>query len=904
MTQTGLSPEQFLIGLRAYEGILAGQTGRPSESAEIEARQLIERMFDGFGAALDRYLIEQRDLVHVISLGNMIKKDGGFATWYSGPRTAVGEWPAYRRVLESRLPAEAVEDIDLSTTRILSRAANPLVPGERRKGLVIGYVQSGKTANYAGLIAKAVDAGYRIVIVLAGMYTNLRAQTQLRLESDLNLNDAHDKHGVAWSLLTGRDSDISASNGVGFMANNSMVAVMIVKKHEARLANVTAFLKSIPEETLRNRGVLIVDDESDQATPNTQGGRDLVSTINQRVRDIWKAVPTGTYVAYTATPFANIFINPSDPDDLYPDDFAMVLPKPAEYMGADRFFNVVQDADADGDEGIHSLARDVPAAEADVLAPTGRDISKFEPIITPSLAEAIRWFVLATAVRELRVGAPSHSSMLLHTSHRVGAHQLLKDVVLEFTQGLALSGDEEEAAFQQVFEREYGRASTLDGGEEAPEWAVVWAAATGLLGRLTIKIDNGQSDDRLAYPDGSPQFVIAIGGGTLSRGLTLEGLVVSYFLRTSSTYDTLLQMGRWFGFRPRYRDLVRVWVGPGLLEDYSHLARVESELRGEVAQLERELKTPRDLAIRIRNHPGRLQITAPGKMANAAIVQAGLGGTRRQTIYLDRSAIGAERARVAVRALAERAQQIGDPLRSGADSGHLLFQGLAGGDVIDFLSRYWVASSDPWLQPEAMRDWLSRHGEEASWDLLLVSGPSRRPRTEIAPGLSVNVVNRAPLDNRYWSVDRLPEAPPQDSDIVNVRALMSGADSVLDLKIRRRAGVLADADGLLDHVDTRKMETVRAVRRMIAPDRGVLLIYVVDKDSIPEDSNSKTRTTMSADAHPIGIGVVFPHAEGEDDGEFVAVDVAFDGDADRERDAAEESLGFADTEGDYTRTEA
>lgn len=900
MSQPLLSDADFRVGLGAMEGMLASQAGRRGSGAEAEAKALVERMFPGFGIAYDLYLADQRNIVETIQIGNLVKKDGGFSSWYSGPRAAVGEWPDYKRILASKLPGSAIAAIDDSTTRILSRCANPKEPGARRKGLVIGYVQSGKTANYAGLVAKAVDAGYRIILILAGMYTNLRAQTQLRLESDLNVNDAKDRDGIAWALMTGRDSDIAPKNNVGIMSSTSNVAIMVVKKHESRLANVASFLRDIPDETLRNRAVLIIDDESDQATPNTQSDRDLVSTINRRIRDIWKEVPTGTYVAYTATPFANMFIDPNDDEDLYPDDFAMVLPKPDEYMGAESFFDVDQNADRDEDEPIYSLSHVVPQEDADILVPKGRNISTFEPEITDSLNDAIRWFILATAVRQLRAGKATHSSMLLHTSHRVAAHQLLKDKVADFTEALALNRDDEEAAFRAVFDVEIDRASHLRDGEPVPSWDDVWTKTLEIIGRLTVKIDNGQSDDRLTYPDSAPQFVIAIGGGTLSRGLTLEGLVVSYFLRTSNTYDTLLQMGRWFGFRPGYKDLARVWVGPGLLDDYAHLARVEREIRSEVAVLESEGKTPRELAIRVRTHPGRLQITSPGKMSNTMVVHAGLGGTRRQTIYLDRSHDSALRSREAARTLLHSAvsrelPHFAQGTNSRSSTASRLFAGLQNSDLVKFLKDYWVAESDPWLQPDAMEQWLQKHGEEATWNLVLVSGPERLGRFEYTDGIDVGLVSRAPLKAEYWTPDRLPSLPPEGSDVVNIRALMSSTDSLLDLRILAQNGALTDPEGLLESADTNDVGSVRSVRRALAPNTGVILLYAVSGASEPLPK-SKTRRGMDADTDLIGLGLIYPHAEAEEDGEFIAADVR-----QARSDDEDEVTVFTDTEGDFVQ---
>ena len=184
---------------------------------------------------------------------------------------------------------------------------------------------------------------------------------------------------------------------------------------------------------------------------------------------------------------------------------------------------------------------------------------------------------------------------------------------LGFISDVALDIDDQEEEFRSVYEEEKDRAASLRGSEEMPGWTALWPAAKKVLEGVVVKIDNGASDDRLVYDPDSTQTVIAVGGGTLSRGLTLEGLVVSYFLRSSNTYDTLLQMGRWFGFRPGYADLVRVWMGPGLLDEYAHLATVEKQLRDEVAEMEKEGRTPREFALKVKSHPGRLEITSKGR---------------------------------------------------------------------------------------------------------------------------------------------------------------------------------------------------------------------------------------------------------------------------------------------------
>ncbi|EWS82467.1 hypothetical protein BF93_11960 [Brachybacterium phenoliresistens] len=875
----------FEQALGAYEGMMQARSGETNQSAaHRDCVALVDRMFPGFRTTYEAREEERKKSVEQIIIDRRIlTDDGAFTPWYGGSKVMLGEWPDYRRRLESGgLPASAIESIDQSTEMILSRCANPKQPGDRRKGLVIGYVQSGKTANFTGLIAKAVDEGYRIIIVLAGMYTNLRVQTQLRLQKDLGIDTVRERAGIGWTLLTNATADVGKSIPPGFLSNTANVAVLVVKKHEMRLANVARFLRSIPEDIRNRRGVLIIDDESDQATPNTLAAKDLVSTINQRIRDIWAAVPTGSYVAYTATPFANVFIDPADAGDLYPDDFITVLPKPDSYMGSELFFDVRQDADADEDEVIHQLAHEVPEHEAELFTPRPKDIDSFDPQVTPSLEAAVRWFVLATAIRELRTGSVKHSSMLVHTSQLIRAHQRTKEVVADLIGALNFNLENEEDEFRSLYEAEIDRAASLRDGERVPSWTETWERVHSVLPRVVVKIDNGQSDDRLVYTDEQPQTVIAIGGGTLSRGLTLEGLVVSYFLRSSNAYDTLLQMGRWFGFRPRYRDLVRVWMGPGLLEDYAHLARVEKQLRDEVAVMEGENRTPRDFAVKVQSHPGRLEITSSNKMTAAQLVRAGLGGTRRQTIYLDRSPGGIADGQRAARRLVERALAHGGPVlqrseRSAKPFPSLLIPGLPNEDLVAFLRDYWVAPSDKWLQPDGMADWLQRHGTDASWNLVLLSGPGGgRSGFELADGIRIGTSSRAPLKPEYWSSSRLGQGVPQGADIVNIRALMSSADQMLDLRILADQDLLSQEDvAIVDGVDVDDVPSVKTARSLVRPEEGMILLYAVDRDSRPRgETSTRTREPMNASGELIGLGVVFPHVEAEDYGEYWAVQLA------------------------------
>src|SRR5699024_10371490 len=362
--------------------------------------------------------------------------------------------------------------------------------------------------------------------------------------------------------------------------------------------------------------------------------------INRLVSEILSEIRTGTYLGYTATPFANVFMDPEDEEELYPADFIIDLPRPEAYFGAERLFGREPLHEHDEPEDGLDMMRDID--DADVLnPPSDEELSAiFDPALPCSLRDAVAWFVVATAIRRARGQQKAHSSMLVHTTHYVAPHFAMKralDELLDEYRELRESGDF--TVFQNSFNREARRADQV-ATVELPRWEEVLPFISKVLGDVRVVVDNGSSTDRLDYSskaggEPKPETVIAVGGGTLSRGLTLEGLVVSYFTRTSNTYDTLLQMGRWFGFRPGYEDLARIWMQRSLQEEFRLLAVVEEAVRHDMRYLEEMNRTPRELGIRVRAHPGRLAIVARNKMGRAEQIRVTYSGQRLQTFIFD-----------------------------------------------------------------------------------------------------------------------------------------------------------------------------------------------------------------------------------------------------------------------------
>ena len=624
-----------------------------------------------------------------------VTAEARMAGWYTGPEEGDEIWPRLRAKLESGSLGDVVDEVDKASTKVVAHLADPHIQSLKKRGLVVGYVQSGKTANYTAVMAKAADAGYRLFIVLSGLHNNLRRQTQVRLTGDLVDHD--------WAPLTSDVADFgNVINGAALLSKG-VISIAVVKKNQSRLRSLRDWLRDIPESIRRRVPVLLLDDEADQATPNSAAAREQLSRINQLVRQIWAEIPTGTYVGYTATPFANIFMDPNDEEELYPADFIIDLPRPDAYFGAERVFGrePLDDAD-DPDPGL-DMVRDVPDDDAELLKPPSKKDTResFDPELPGSLIDAVTWFLVATAIRRARGQRAAHSSMLIHTTHYVAPHFAMKERLNDLLEEFRVSWEQgNHSAFLTSFENEGTRAAEV-ATVPLPMWSQVEQELASVLRDVRVVVDNGSSDDRLDYnrvADGEPvaETVIAVGGGTLSRGLTLEGLVVSYFTRTSNTYDTLLQMGRWFGYRPGYEDLPRIWMQPSLAAEFKFLSLVEEEIRQDMYHMERMKVTPREMGVRVRAHPGRLAIVARNKMHHADIVRVSYSGERNQTFIFDEtnSQVIAANRKAVVDFLAACRET--SPMNKAPKAPRWSFADVPADKVVSFISSYRVPSRPVW----------------------------------------------------------------------------------------------------------------------------------------------------------------------------------------------------------------
>lgn len=759
----------------------------------------------------------------------------GSDDWYSGPGEADRYWLALKDQFKAeKWPEERIDSVDHASSTVVAHTPRPDRSKWDSKGLVVGYVQSGKTTNFTAVIAKLADVRYRLVIVLSGIHNGLRRQTQVRLDRYLK-----DLNPDRWITLTGETRDfVEQTHEASAALSEEKTVLAVVKKNAAVLTKLIRWLDTPnSRKALASAPVLIIDDEADQASVAT--GR-----INPLIRKLLSLMPRCTYVGYTATPFANVFIDPTQ-DDLYPKSFILNLPRPEGYFGPEKIFG--RDAveweasDEQGPPDGYDMVRLVDEEDVPLLRPGSKEPAEgFTPTMIDELVTAVRWFWLATAARRAR-GDKGHSTMLIHTSVKIAVHesyraplQALRRRALE---GLDSGRPEILDEWRNLWEKESSRVPAEDFGRKQNTFDEVLPHLREIVSATRVVLDNYRSQDRLDYSDPSV-VAIAVGGNTLSRGLTLEGLVVSFFVRGATAYDTLLQMGRWFGYRTGYEDLPRIWMTPSLAAAFRHLATVEHEMRDDIDRYQRENLTPSQVAVRIRTHPS-LRITA--KMGAAQPAYISYAGRRLQTRYFrhrDRDWLDGNRQ--AAEALVQEAVRHG---RLEDLGGARLIRDVPVSFVKAFLSRYKVHEDSPDLEPSLMVKYI---------DQQLTSDPPSLATWSVAVVLGDGAdASLGGLDIKYSIRSRLNDGNPDRADI---KTLMSKQDRALDLGL---TAVQARAKSEGELVALRN-------KHPLCHDRGLIVLYLIDPTSEPVnkqyDTNSAhpPRIPLDAAQAVVGLGIVFP----------------------------------------------
>lgn len=657
------------------------------------------------------------------------------------------EWiytKAYEEFLRSQQWApRMVQSLSDVTARILGHLQDPDSEGStwNRRGLVIGHVQSGKTANYTGLIARAADAGYKFIVVIAGIHNNLRKQTQRRIDAAFigRSSDPEDRRKIGVGLTPGYPIPVTLTNinddfnkrtaaKSGWELNDfSKPIVLVIKKNVRTLDALYRWLKDLNatgDGRIRDVPMLLIDDEADNASVNTNK-EDLDPTrTNAMIRSILSLFAKSCYVGYTATPFANIFINPDAYDadvreELFPSDFIYCLDAPTSYFGPQKVFV--------DDETSYSIVR--PIDDAEDLLPLSH--KKYHEIheLPPSLYGTIDEFIVARAIRNLRGQVNKHCSMMINVSRFVAIQQTVRDLVSVHVTKLrqavnARAAMPDEIALTDRYMRGLRKAYEAEYADARFPWRTVKAALPAVFEHLQVWVVNSKSGDVLDYSryesEGVGLTAIAIGGLSLSRGLTIEGLVTSYMYRNTRMYDTLMQMGRWFGYRAGYDDLCRVHLSRDSIDWYAYIANASEELVQQVNRMRRDGLSPKDFGLYVNSHPDQLLITARNKMgaSEEVTVEQSLSGTLREssTVSIDRQ-VNARNF-----ALITELWRHGFGGKEAGDTGKGVIFKDVDVDVVDqFLAKF-ECHSDFSAMKSVVRDYLARIATKHPLaDILLVS---------------------------------------------------------------------------------------------------------------------------------------------------------------------------------------
>ena len=899
----------------------------------------------------------------------ILDTDEGYQPWLKDRKKDINwsYWNRYNDYLRKKVAPDTINQLDNLTDDILDRIANPSIPGAwDKRGMVVGQVQSGKTSNYIGLINKAADSGYKLIIILAGMHDLLRSQTQIRIDEGFigrttkgGLRNFRNNNlvgvGVYKSDLIPHSltsCEIEEVNGdfnrrvadsirVSIKGTDPVIAV--VKKNGSILKNLITWLSlwgdKMPDGKviIRNTPILIIDDEADNASINVS--RSNVSTINGCIRALLSLFEQSAYVGYTATPFANIFIpilkeksfkgldltikdfEFTVGQDIFPKDFIINLPSPSNYIGPAKLFGLPpfnSSEQAEEPLPLVKLANDYQVS----FVPDRHKKNDQLPIELPdSLKFAIKCFVLSSAARRLRKQIDVHNSMLIHASRFVIWQDRISKLVdnelkfyqkqIEFNQG-SLMKDLEEIwrkdfipTTSQVIEASH---IYKDPQINAIDWEDVKKEIYPAISKMEVRAVHGDKRiEQLSHQNISPidyfyseqqgkyLSVIAVGGDKLSRGLTLEGLTISYYLRAAKMYDTLMQMGRWFGYRPGYADLCRIFTSKELIDWYKHITIASEEMRRDFDYMFLLKKTPREFGLKVRTHTGVLKITSPLKFKYHKIMQLSYSGELEQTYQfkIDNNIFNKN-----FQTIVELISDLGKPLTKLPNSKNNLQKFVWFGEnnyhlITSFLLKYKIGEEV--IDISKMVDYINaqiKNQNLTNWTIALINNSTPKDKFHF-PGITeeIGLTNRTNvnIDDTTYEIAKY--------NITDHRhELIDLSDTEIDVALEATKNDYDLEDQ--DKIEKREYPMIPSRKRIkwIRKDtNGFLFIYPLNQNIETKAPDTKEVVTLKVISEKpiIGIAISFPEIDDDKKIEY-AVNLQFkskDLDYDDELDQNDLTIG-------------
>lgn len=696
-------------------------------------------------------------------------------------------WSRYKKYLTNikSWDASTIKKLDEITDDILEKIENPKIKNREfdRRGLVVGYVQSGKTANFMGLINKSIDCGYSIIIVLSGMHKNLRSQTQMRIDEEVIGRDTSSdteikRIGVCTlpneqyihvdTFTTQNDNGdfkISTARNNGVQPSNERPMIFVVKKNASVLGNLIKYftetaniigddfvLQKGNKKIINNLPLMIIDDEADQASPNTnainnESGELDPKSINRKIRELLNLFNQRVYIGYTATPFANIFIH-HDQDhsqygkDLFPSSFIISIKPPSNYFGPLQIFG--NNEDFDKKTPIHIPVKDA-STEDSVFLPLRHGVHDIPNAIPDSMKEAIKSFIISSTIRILRGQEKMHNTMLIHCTRYNDIQNAIANLVNEefsrLKNGILYNDKLIMNELFNLWQRDYNRISS-DLGFTTYNWDDISSVIKQAVQKIENRpyVINGSARDILDYKNKSDIGVslIAIGGDKLSRGLTIEGLTVSYFTRTSSLYDTLMQMGRWFGYRIGYEDLCRIYTTNDLFNWYRHISTAFEKLLLDFDEMVRIRATPIEFGLRVLSHPD-MMATNSLKMRYSETIPLAYKGRFTETISFSNLPDIVKNNNIASENLIHKLIAIG------GYSDRLVWKNLDFSIIKEFLENYITSKDSPAANSNRIIEYVDSQINSKllkKWNVAIISLSGESSNPYLIGSLKINPITR------------------------------------------------------------------------------------------------------------------------------------------------------------------
>lgn len=844
---------------------------------EIKTREIMKKTVNEVHTMFRYQNIDREKLIKVLEMENNIVYDDKDSIlenkehkpWLYPSGKTIEEnrkiewkfWNSYKQnLMHKGWPQTVIDTIDEMDLKIIMRLEDPTRQGRwDRRGLVVGDVQSGKTANYTGLICKAADAGYKVIVVFAGLHNSLRSQTQQRLDDDfIGFDSGKDEktyqtnnrvgvgkmktHPVVHYVTTSNENgDFSRShaNMTGVNPASQDPTILIVKKNKSIINNLKNWASRMGiqygHDKIKNIPLLVIDDECDNASINTnlvpkdENGNPIdeydPTAINRGIRDFLNLFEQKSYVGYTATPFATILIHIHGEhkeigQDLFPRDFIINLPKSNNYIGPEKVFGIDEDPDLGVERSVGYPLYRIINDFTDII-PDGHKKTLKVDILPNSLKESIKIFILCCAARRIRGQKNKHNSMLIHVSRYTDVQKQIGELVnneiisltnrLRYGDGTASDNIWDELKI--LWGRDFTETSTEMQKIELGmihDWNQIQIEIIPSIEKMQIKEVNGRAGDILEYRTYADNGVnvIVIGGDKLSRGLTLEGLTVSYYLRSSRMYDTLMQMGRWFGFRDGYTDLCRIYTTEELISWYRHIALASLELRREFDYMVENGEKPEKYGLKIRSHPGVLLVTSLNKMRNGTRMKVTFDGYMAQTLFIDNKENKIQSNFYAIENLVKNYKP--NKITHGFQYSHVKAE-----DIILFLTNYHTHEKNITCKPSYLINYINKlnpEGELIDWTAIILSKQGAKEKSHVkisSINESLGLTERTAFDvNKEFIAFR--------------RALLSPNHEKLDLT---DAEILELKNRIIKRGKTK--ETPKDIKACRSPQRGLLLLYPV-----------------------------------------------------------------------------